>query len=82
MTVYYAIAQYLEDGGHAPLTSQEVEHFEGLRQSVKGKDDDQLTSVEVQVVDFARYSQGTTSGSYLSARMRIFLSVERGLDVA
>jgi Protein of unknown function DUF262 len=78
VTVYYSICHVLRAAGEDPLTREEVEHFEGLRQAVKGKDDEDLNDVELLVVEFAHYSQGTTSGSYLSARLKIFLQVERG----
>lgn len=78
VTVYYAISHVLREEGEPALTRSEVEHFEGLRQRVKGVDDEDLTPEQALVVDFARYSQGTTSGAYLTARLKIFLEVERG----
>ena len=82
VTLYYAVAHYLAREQLPPLERSEVEHFEGLRRSVKDKDDEDLTDEEQQAVEFARYSQGTTSGTYLTARLKIFLSVERGIQLA
>ncbi len=81
VTLYYAIAHYLAREQLRPLSRLEVEHFEGLRQAVKDKDDEDLSDDEMEAVEFARYSQGTTSGTYLTARLRIFLSVERNIQL-
>ena len=80
VTLYFALSHYLADRDERPLTRQEVEHFEDLRMSVKGKNEEDLDDDERLAVEFARYSQGPTSGSYLTARLRIFLRVERGIE--
>ena len=77
VTLYYAVAHLLDDRGLSSLSRHEVTHFERLRQEVKRKDDDELGADEMRAIEFAQYSQGTTSGTYLTARLRIFLQLER-----
>lgn len=79
VTLYFAIAHRLADLGLPPLTRAEIDQFEELRASVRDKSDEELDENERLVVEFARYSQGPTSGSYLTARLRIFLRVTRGI---
>lgn len=81
VTIYYAFDQFLDERGEPPLTREDVRDFEALRQSVKLKDEFALSEKERLVWEFAMYSQGPTSGTYLSARLSILAKVLRGIDL-
>ncbi len=82
VTLYYAADKYLREGQNAPLRRDEIEHFESTRLAVKYIEDDYLDANERRVVEFGRYSQGPTSGTYLTARLQILLAVLRGMDLS
>ena len=82
VTIYYAYDRFLEERGEARLTRQEVEQFESLRAAIKRKEEDNLTFDERLVAEFATYSQGPTSGTYLTERLRILARVLRSIDTA
>lgn len=82
VTLYYATVLYFEERGLPDLTRPEVDRFEALRQSIKWKDDADYDDVERLVSEFASYSQGPTSGSYLTARLRILVRVASGLNLS
>lgn len=79
VTVYYSIVRYLTANGMSPLEMSEVHRFAELRENVKSKDDDSYSETDSRVAEFAQYAQGTTSGTFLTERMKIFLNVMRGL---
>ena len=77
VTIYYVLDRYLQNRGEPDLTREEIEDFEGRRQDAKGKDEEDLTDEDQLIVEFASYAQGPTSGTYLTARLRILLKVLR-----
>jgi hypothetical protein len=81
VTLYYAYDQFLEERGEPRLSRDEVRRFEGLRQSIKLKNEEDLTAEERRVAEFAAFAQGPTTGSYLTARLRILARVLRDLAV-
>jgi hypothetical protein len=81
VTLYYLLDVQLELMHEQPLTRLEILKFEDDRNSIKGKDDDVLTPSERLLSNFGNYAQGPTSGSYLLARMVIFLKVLREIDL-
>lgn len=81
VTIYYALDRFLEERGQAHLDRSEVEAFERLRQAIKGKEESSLTEDERAVLEFAAYAQGVTSGTYLSARLRILARVLRRITI-
>ena len=82
VTIYYVFDKFLDEAGQRPLARDEIRRFEGLRASIKRKTEADLTDEEALVSEFATYAQGPTSGSYLSARLRILASVLRKIPVA
>jgi hypothetical protein len=80
VTLYYAVDLWLWERSLPPLERSEVVHFERLRQAIKGKGEANLSEEEWALTEFASYAQGPTSGTYLSARLRIILRVLRDLD--
>lgn len=80
VTLYYVTDLWLAEHQEPPLERAEIEHFEGLRIAMKGRSEPTMTELEWLMTEFASYSQGPTSGSYLSARLRIILKVLRNLD--
>ena len=80
ITVYYAFQSYLAGIGEPPLTRADVERFEDLRTSIKAKTEQALTAEDGLVLEFGTYAQGPTSGSYLSARLRILSTILRNVD--
>jgi hypothetical protein len=81
VTIYYAFDKFLEERSEPPLSRAEVTKFETLRQAIKQKEESTLTDEERRVWEFAAYAQGPTSGTYLSARLRILASVLRSIDI-
>ena len=80
VTIYYAFDRFLEERGLDPLTRDEIESFEAKRLAIKHKDESDYTDEERQMSEFATYSQGPTSATHLSARLRILARVLRDFD--
>lgn len=81
VTIYYVLARYLDERNLPPLERSDIDRFEQLRQAAKGVDEENLTEVDQLMVEFASYAQGPTSGTYLTARLRILLRVIRDVDL-
>ncbi len=78
VTLYYVTDKYLEELGEQPLSGQEIDYFEDVRRSTKGIEDDALRPEQRKAIEFGRYSQGPTSGTYLTARLHILVGLLRG----
>lgn len=81
VTLYYVAAKYLAGRQLPPLRREEIEAFETLRQGVKNREDEELDERELLVVEFGKYAQGPTSGTYLTVRLQILLRVLRGMVI-
>lgn len=77
VTLYFALDHHLEESVQDPLSRMEILDFESQRIALKGLQEAVLTHAQRRLEEFATYSQGPTSGSYLSARLQIFLEVVR-----
>lgn len=81
VTIYYVFDKVMQERGLTRLTRAEAESFERLRVDIKKKEEDDLTDDERRVAEFATYAQGPTSGTYLTARLRIMGQVLRSVDL-
>lgn len=80
VTLYYAFDRFLAERGIAELSRADVIEFEARRIDIKHKNEEDYTADERLMYEFSTYAQGPTSGSYLSARLRILSTILRDLD--
>ena len=81
VTLYYAGWTVLQVLGDEEPTRDELKNLEDERSELRNVDNDELTERQKLLDEFGTYSQGPTSGSYLTRRLEIVLELLRGINL-